>query len=820
MRLILLFLFGLTAFHSVAQKKYTSERINEKIVVDGKLEETSWLNARVAGGFTQIEPDPGEAPSQKTSVKILYDDDAIYVGATMHDTNPDLILTELAIRDQGSNSDNFAIVFDTYKDGINGFAFIVSAAGVQSDLKWTAQGEDSSWDAVWESEVTIHEGGWTAEFKIPYNAVRFPATEQQVWGLQMVRQIRRYRENVSWNPVDPAINGFVNQSGVMDGINNIETPIRLALTPYVTGYLNSSFIPNESGSSETGTTYTTGMDLKYGINDAFTLDMTLIPDFGQTISDQQVLNLGPFEVFFEENRQFFTEGIELFNKGNLFYTRRVGGRPLKQGMVQGQLDDGEFIKSNPSTTRLINATKISGRTNKGLGVGFFNAISNKESAVIGSISGRERLVETNPLTNYNVIVLDQNLPNNSFASLVNTNVLRFGSDYDANVTGGFFDIKNKDQTYGIGGRAVVSNQAFETYNNTGFSYRLNGGRISGPWTYGMQYSVESDNYDINDMGFLFSPNERNTFVDIDFNQYDPKDDKVALYRIGGFVSYERLYFPSEFTNLALGLNAFKLFKSRLAYGANLRFRPIDAFDYFEPRTSDFSRYMRIPDNYGGSAFVSSDYRKPFAYDVRVRGNVWNEEGRHDMGITIAPRIRFNDKLSLFTTTNIDQSNLNYGFVNKQAVNSEIYNFDDSDILMGRRNISTIENEIRTRYIFNNKMGVNMVLRHYWAKVKYQSFGLLDNNGRLEDINFEGSNLGGEPIFDNNYNVFNIDLQYQWRFAPGSDIFVVWKNSIQDFSIDNLDRNYFTNVNGLFDARQDNSISVRVVYFLDYESIKG
>src|SRR5258705_10304557 len=158
------------------------------------------------------------------------------------------------------------------------------------------------------------------------------------------------------------------------GIKYIKPPLRLSFSPYFSSYVNN-YPYNTPGIKNTTTSLNGGMDVKYGINDAFTLDMTLIPDFGQVQSDNQVLNLSPFEVKYNENRSFFTEGTELFNKGNLFYSRRIGGTPIHFGDVSGQLGANERVLKNPTESKLINATKVSGRTTKGLGVGFFNALT-------------------------------------------------------------------------------------------------------------------------------------------------------------------------------------------------------------------------------------------------------------------------------------------------------------------------------------------------------------------------------------------------------------------------------------------------------------
>lgn len=157
----------------------------------------------------------------------------------------------------------------------------------------------------------------------------------------------------------------------------------------------------------------------------------------------------PFEVRFDENRQFFTEGTELFNKGNIFYSRQIGGTPLHYGRAYESLLPGEKVINNPQKGKIINATKISGRTPSGLGLGLFNATSLKSYATVQSENGLERSVETDPLTNYNIFVLDWNLKNNSYFSFINTTVYRFGKDYDANVSAMEFDFRTKDNPYSV-----------------------------------------------------------------------------------------------------------------------------------------------------------------------------------------------------------------------------------------------------------------------------------------------------------------------------------------------------------------------------------
>ncbi|MBK9256671.1 MAG: carbohydrate binding family 9 domain-containing protein [Saprospiraceae bacterium] len=816
---IALYLFGIasvTASDS-PQKKIKALKITENIKIDGFLREESWSNAEKAFGFIQREPVVGKDASFESEVYFVYDNTSIYIGARLHDPEPDKILRELSIRDQIGNADNFSVFLDAYKSGLNGFLFTVTASGVQAEYVVTNHVEDPNWNAVWDSAVRVHESGWDIEIRIPFASLRFPTDLIQDWNIQFGREIRRFRESSHWSAIDPLINGWVQQSGTVEQLQDIVSPVRLSLTPYVSGYLNTVHKPGSGNQTSASSAYSAGLDMKYGINDAFTLDMTLIPDFGQVISDRQVLNLTPFEVFFEENRQFFTEGTELFNKGSLFYSRRIGGTPLHFNKVNSQLNDNEFVKNNPDVTQLYNATKVSGRTSGGTGVGVFNAIVGETFATISDNGGIERNIKTNPLTNYNAIVIDRNLKNNSFISFMNTNVLREGADYDANVTGGFFNFKTRDQKWFTEGNISVSQKIYTDFKDIGYTYNLNLGKASGKWTYNILHGVESENYNPNDMGFLFSPNSKFYSASGSYTEYNPKKPELQQYRFSGSINYSRLFKPDVFNDFSIEFSNFILWKSRNAIGFNARIEPVRTFDYFEPRTSDFRKALAWTENYSIGGFISSDYRKPFALDINTNYRYFNSPDRYNITLRIGPRFRFSDKFSLFQNLNISSIRKEPGYINKLFADTFIPDLQTEDILMGVRDRLIIDNSITARYIFNNLMGINLRVRHYWDQVIYTSFGALTEKGDLSKLTYSGNNTDGKPIFDRNVNIFNIDLQYSWRFAPGSDIIFVWKNQILN-SDENYARNYLQNLTGLFDSLQSNSISLRFLYFLDYQQI--
>ncbi len=439
------------------KKKLPAKRTATSPKIDGLLDDPEWKDAPIATDFIENNPNPGKVEShdRRTEVKLLYDDNAIYVACRMY-ANPDSIAHEMVTRDQIGNADFFGIFFDTFLDRMNGNGFFVTAAGTQFDAKYSQTGdEDASWNAVWESQVKIDDKGWTVEMKIPYSALRFSSKDIQNWGINMLRKRALENSQTFWSFVDPKVNGFINQAGTWEGLEKIEAPLRLSFSPYISAYANH-FPSKVPGVKDFTTSINGGMDVKYGINNSFTLDMTLIPDFGQVQSDNRILNLTPFEVKFNENRSFFTEGTELFNKGDLFYSRRIGASPSYFKDVSSQLQPGETIITSPQESKVLNATKISGRTSKGLGIGIFNAITNKMFAEVEDAQGNRREIENQPLTNYNIVVLDQSLKNNSSVSIINTNVLRQGSSDDANVSAFLFNLNDKKNRYYIKGAGKMS----------------------------------------------------------------------------------------------------------------------------------------------------------------------------------------------------------------------------------------------------------------------------------------------------------------------------------------------------------------------------
>lgn len=790
-----------------------AQRIKIAPKIDGLLTESIWQNGDVffEGNFTENSPNNGKISEFKTKVQIVYTDFAIYVAARMYDSAPDSILTQLGLRDSwGRNVDLFSISFDTYKTRQNAFAFIVSAAGVQTDMNISTNNTDFNWDAVWKSAVNIDEQGWTVELEIPYSALRFPKQEAQDWGVNMGRIVKRHQSETFWHHVDASVDGFANQFGELKGIEGIDPPIRLSFTPYVSAYA----ISGTDGS--TAFSVNGGMDLKYGISDGFTLDMTLIPDFGQVRSDNLVLNLSPFEVRYSENRQFFTEGVDLFNKGDLFYSRRVG----KSFRSVLNYEDHEFTTNSVSTAPLINSTKITGRTKKGLGIGIFNAVTNKTYVTVeNSETGERREVLNDPLTNFNVLVFEQSLKNNSNISLINTNVTRGDGGYNANVTATDFAINNKKNSWGFRGFAGLSqimtkdSETGDVDNKVGFRYRWSAGKKSGKFQFRINQSIESDKYDINDMGFLRRNNRFSNGLNMSYNKFKPfwKGRILnASARLGMW--YNQLYKPRLYSNTGYWTNINMQFKNFWNLGLNHRNRPFETNDFFRPRQEGY-RFTK-PKNFDFNTWISSDSRKKVQFSMYAglwRSKEWNQL---DNWFGISPRIRFNDKFSL-------NHDINVTFIRKErdfATKTYTDTGDLNEIIFGSRNRKELVNTSTLTYSFNDLMGINLRIRHYWARVEYFDFYALEKGGELINTDYTGLDSQGQSLDNQNYNAFSIDMLYRWRFAPGSEINIAWKNNISTFD-NNPYVKFGENFGNMLSAPQLNSFSIRILYYLDYLNVK-
>lgn len=816
LRLCILCMFQITAQNNKDRKTTTTTRVSKAPEIDGILKDTAWENAEILSDFVIFRPDNGTlvASEYQTFVKVIYDDNAVYISAEMRDPDPKNIPQEFAVRDNNSQADFFVVTINPNDDGQNPFEFIVQATGNQLDAKVSNGNEDFNWSAVWQSATKITATGWNVEIKLPYRTIRFANSPEQSWGFNFHRRLEKLNEKHAWTHVDNTVGNWTQYDGLIEGFNNITPPTRLNLYPYASATATSF-------DGESNFDYSVGMDLKYGLTDNFTLDATLIPDFSQVGFDNVELNLGPFEQQFSEQRQFFTEGTELFNKGNLFYSRRIGAAPIDQFNVSSNLihEDNfdanstrvtEEITAYPQKVTMLNAVKISGRTKNGLGVGFFNAITENTKATIkttteqmnGDVTTTTRKEVINPFSNYNIMVLDQQFNQNSTVTLINTNVTRDGRFRDANVTALDWHVETKDSKYNIDGSFGMSAISDDVDNpNTGYTFDNSFGYNSGNWNWEVGYNFRNKDFDPNDLGILFSNDQQSIYGSAGWRTLQPTK-KFNNYRFTVYNQASFQHFSGAFTGYNAGLNAGAQTKERFSFGGNLNYGSKNR-DYFEPRQGSTSGiYFQRPERMNINGWISTNSQKKLALNVNTFFTNYTNHPQKEYSISVSPRYRFTNQFSLQYRLNYNKTHNDQGYVSE----------NDDTIIFGQRDRKNYTNTISGTYNFSTDASLSLSFRHYWSAVAYNGYYNLNVDGSLA----ENSEYTNDDV---NFNSWNLDLNYFWQFAPGSQLIVFYRNSIFD-SNNKSGIGFYENLENLFQQPKQHTLSVRFVYFIDYNAIKN
>ena len=409
-------------------------RVIRAPVIDGRLDDEGWQGVAAATDFTQQDPAEGQPATERTEIRITYDDVAVYVAARMYDREPSLIARRLSSRDDDSDADFLDFYLDPMHDHLTGAGFQISAAGVQRDaVLYNDSWDDSSWDSVWESAVSVDDQGWTAELRIPLSQLRFTFGERQTWGVNAMRFIRRKNERAWLELVPKNENGRASRMAHLTGLDGLRPKRHLALLPYTAAraeFVQPARVGNPFNDGSRAF-MAAGIDLKWGVTSNLTLDGTVNPDFGQVEVDPAVVNLTQFETFFPEKRPFFLEGAQIFgNFGEtgannfwgfntsdpeIFYSRRIGRTP--------QVPLSDEFSDLPAATTILGAAKLTGKTRNGWSMGLLNAVTDRETA--RTQSGPLRGVATvEPLTNYLVMRMQRDFGRRAGAGILATAVSR------------------------------------------------------------------------------------------------------------------------------------------------------------------------------------------------------------------------------------------------------------------------------------------------------------------------------------------------------------------------------------------------------------
>ncbi|MBC34433.1 MAG: hypothetical protein CL663_00100 [Bacteroidetes bacterium] len=844
--------------------QYQPQRTDQTIRIDGIGDEEAWKSVEWGSDFVQTAPYSGEAPSQQTAFKILYDDNNLYILVRAYDDQPELIERRLTRRDQ-NEGDWISIGIDSYNDNLTAFNFGVSAAGVQRDLVTTNDDRrDFSWNAVYYTKTTIDKEGWLAEFKIPLSQIRFSEQHEQHWGFQITRYIFRKQERDHWIYVPKEVNGWVSQWGEINGIYDVKPKLEIELIPYIVTKAEN-FEAEEGNPFRDGATesLSMGLDGKVSVSNDFTLNFTINPDFGQVEADPSEVNLSAFETFFREQRPFFVEGKGIVEyatsvgggptrNDGLFYSRRIGRRP--HGYPS--LASGEYADV-PQQTNILAAFKLSGKTRNGLSIGIMESVTPETKAQISSPSGdRKETVE--PLTNYFLTRVQQdfNEGNTTVGGMftatnrdINTSELAFlpTSSY----TGGLdFNHYMKDRKYEIAAKLYVTNVSGSAEaitnlqqsnsrlyqrpdvthvnvdtsltNLNGFGGGIRFGKVSGHFTYGSMLNLRSPGLHVNDMGYTRNVDEIMFIQWAGYEWWDP------------FFIFNRLNINSSIwtgwdyagTNLYKGfeLNFNGEFKNFYGFGLGYNWEG-NYHNRFELR--------------GGPALVSPGAHNiwmHFRTDRRKKWQVFLNSFQH-MGLSGNSRVQNYNMTFRYRATDALSLSLNPNYHIRRAEMQYVGTFDangESQYMVAQIKSKQFGFSLRADFSLSSYLTVQYYGSPFIYAGKYDRFKRITNGVASEYTDrfdlLEGDQITYNSVDDNytvdydtdgtddftmgnpnfNFFQFNSNLVVRWEYARGAALYLVWSQGRTGYGSTG-DFNFGNDLEALFDVTPHNVFLLKFSY---------
>lgn len=828
------------------KRTYTATRILKRPKIDGKLNDACWNEGIWSGGFTQQVPNQGKSPSQNTEIKILYDDNNLYVAFKCYDKGPGEIRSILSRRDELAG-DIAGIAIDSYHDKQTAYEFNVAASGQKVDLVhlgsylW-----DFNWNAVWDGKSQVTDSMWTSEMQIPFSQIRFAPGKEQVWGMHVWRWIDRLNEESQWKLIPIDAPAMVYLFGELKGIEGVNPKTNYEFLPY----LSSRFSPNTDLKNKTNFGY--GLDGKVGLTSGFTLDYAINPDFGQVEADPAVLNLTSYEVFNEEKRPFFLEGNTIldFSMGDdmLFYSRRIGHEPS----YYPDLEENQTL-SIADNTPILDAIKLTGKTKNGLSVGVVQSITAKENATIYDADSKTKMT-VEPFTSFLVgrIKQDFNKGNTVLGGMV-TSTLRNIDDEHLNfltksaLTGGIdFQHNWKKRKYFVdfkgifsdinGDKTAISRLQLspvhyyqrtdadyleydaESTNLSGWGGLLRGGKQSGKFRAIGSINWRSPGVDFNDVGYLYQADIIEEKVNLKYTVNHPK----GIVR-GYFIEFEQehnMSFGLENTLDWLKIHGYLQFNNLWNVHLNIK----NYYNIFDTRELRGGPGLFKDAYTAAELYIQSNSVKDFSAGFGPRLGFYSDKISATNYFTAFWKWQLNNRFSISSRTIFDNSIDHHQFVTRFT------KFDgDKKYLVGTIDRNTIYSTLRCEYFISPEISLQYYANPYASTGKYSNFRevaeasnkaidkrYLDLNAYMltnKDYmlqNPDGSNYTiHNPDF--NYQEFRSNLVGRWEFRPGSTLYLVWTNTRAAYS-DQLDQTIWKSFGKIWDVKSENVFMVKFSYW--------
>jgi hypothetical protein len=745
-------------------------------VIDGALNDPVWREAEPIMSFRQLEPAEGAEASESTAVRIVYDNDALYIGVLCYDTHPERIVQQMTRRDRTTESDRFTVMIDSYFDRKTAYVFSANVSGVQSDGVLSQEGVvyDLSWDAVWRVETRLVKGGWSAEFVIPFHALRFSADRgEYIWGINFRRYISRKKETDDWVVVPHNEASQIPHWGTLNGIRTITQPMHIDLQPYLSGSgAYTTALPGQPRTEDYSGIG--GIDAKLGLASNFTLDMTVNPDFGQVEVDQSILNLTVFETLYPEKRPFFTEGAHMFTFGStvdnttlgLFFSRRVGKQPGGSAYIVAPA--GGRVTENPNVTTIYGAVKVTGRTSEGLSVAALSAATAPEYAELRDAAGSGSRLRTEPKGLYNVVRLKQEFEGGSWLGTEATLTAR-GDSLPA-LTGGIdWNFRLGEGTHSLDGYLAGARSSRAPGARDGGAGKLFLARISAEhWYYNVSFDFATRYFDPNDIGYFARPHDYGGYTQIMYWQTS-QQKPFRRYAIS-FVPEFRWNWDGQVTRAQVEASATGFFTTFW----DLSLIYLHKFSAYDDAESGILGLYRRPQAHQLRGLLMSDERKAVSGSLDVglewdglRKNAWTGS----LGLTLRP-------LSWLELT----PNLLYQVVRREEsavfANGEVISLPGArgfNTLFADRNVRQMNVELRGTLTFTRTFSLQFFFQTLLAKGEYSGYRALTGEHSFTDLAIANG------TYDFNQTFLHANVLLRWEYFPGSTVYLVWTQGRGDDS---------------------------------------
>ncbi|HEX9985207.1 MAG TPA: DUF5916 domain-containing protein [Thermoanaerobaculia bacterium] len=782
-------------------------RVTAAPAIDGNLGDAAWQNAPEFTDFTQHDPVDGAPATMRTTLRILYDDDAIYFGMRMHDTHAPT--AQLARRDSFTTSDFISINLDPQHDRLSGNAFTLNPSNVQVDtVLYNDIGEDASWDGVWESATTMLPDGWIAELRIPFSQLRFPDRDQHVWGINVTRRTVRNNEWVRVVNTKKGETGFVSHFADIVGLDGIRRGRPLELVPYAVtrSDIRTRVDRNNPLADSREFRGDGGLDLKYALTSSLTLTGTINPDFGQVEVDPAVVNLSDFETFYPEKRPFFTEGLNIFRFGDspapshfnfffapeVFYTRRIGRSPQV-------MPDSRYV-SVPSETTILGAAKVTGRVAGGWSIGILDALTDTERArFVDRETGEVERQHAEPMTNYFVTRATKELAPGSRVGFMFTSVNRRLADElapslrESAMTGGVDGYASfRERSWILEGALVGtsvrgSSESIDatqrssthyyqrpdaehvTYDPSRTSLSGWGGtamisKATGLWRPIVQVRGYSPGFETNDTGFLQRTDIISTHALMQYVNQQPT--KRMREKNVWFGVWQNRNFDGDTIERGAFVDTFATLQSYWSYRTSLYVIPSSVSD----RETRGGPLMRTPSSWEYEASVGSDDRKKYFFDAFVeldRG----DDGSYTRGLGVELTARPASNVQVSLSPSFSRSRVGAQYVTTVADAGATQTYGARYVFADLRQ-SVFELATRADWTLSSRLSLQLYLQPFIASGDYRDFKSLaaprtrdftPHTGTLENRDFNFRSVRGSAVM-------------RWELRPGSALYIVWNEN--------------------------------------------